>query len=351
MVMLKLFRRQESGQVLVVATLLVPVLLGMTAMAVDLGNYASDRRSLQNSADSIALAAARDLPDEDEAVESGQAWATKNGVPLSAVTISVTPVGASNANPTVTVDIRREHDFIFARAIGISGRSVGAHAAAIKTSPGGLAGVSPWSVLQSAQQAAEPGELVTLKYDANDPTTGNFGVIRLDGTGSSVYLDSMENRSSSLICAEGATGCTDTSPVCTDEVCPSETGNKVGPTRSGVDYLLDNTDPHCDTFAEAFSGPVGGQYSLNPQCNPWLDGSYPSLRVIIIPVIDSLCNGSCSVTVVSFALFWLEGYQAGACSGNQCEIQGRFVNADINVNALAGVYDADSSIHFVRLSE
>ena len=166
-----------------------------------------------------------------------------------------------------------------------------------------------------------------------------------------MYLDSVENRSGSLICAAGTTNCTDTSPVCADEVCPSETGNKVGPTRNGVDYLLANTDVHCDTFGEAFSGPVNGQYSLNPQCNPWLDGSYPSLRVIIVPVINSLCNGSCDVTVVSFALFWLEGYQAGACTGNSCEIEGRFVNADINIGALAGVYDPNSSIHFVRLSE
>lgn len=349
--MAKLIHRRESGQVLVAVALLLPMILGMTALAVDLGNYASKRRNLQNSADSIALAAARDLPDGDEAAESGRAWATKNGVPLSALTITVTQAGANNPNPKVTVSVSRPHHFAFARIIGISSRNVGARAVAIKTSPGGLAGLSPWSVLESAQQAAIPGELITLKYDATDPTTGNFGIIQIDGSGSSVYLDSIENTSDSVICADGVTGCTDTSPVCTADVCPSETGNKVGPTRTGVDYLMDNTDPHCDTFAEAFSGPVSGEYSLNTQCNPWLDGSYPSLRVIIVPVINSLCNGSCDVTVMSFALFWLEGTVAGGCTGNKCEIQGRFVNADINVGALAGVYDPDSSIHFVRLTE
>lgn len=349
--MMKLGRRPESGQVLIAFALLLPMLLGMAALAVDLGNYASERRSLQNSADSIALAASRDLPDAAQAVASGQAWAAKNGVAAGAVTITVTQASTGNPNPKVTVDVRKKHGFVFGRVIGISSRNVGAHAVAIKTSPGGLAGVSPWSVLQSAEQAAQPGSLVTLKYDANNPTTGNFGIIQIDGSGSSVYLHSVENRSGSLVCAQGATGCTDTSPVCTFDVCPSETGNKVGPTRNGVDYLMSTADPHCDTFAEVFSGPVNGQYTLNTQCNPWLDGSYPSPRVIIIPVINSLCNGSCSVTVVSFALFWLEGYQAGACTGNSCEIQGRFVNADINVNALAGVYDPNSSIHFVRLTE
>jgi Flp pilus assembly protein TadG len=349
--MMKLSRRTESGQVLVIVALLFPMLLGMVALAVDLGNYAAERRTLQNSADSIALAASRDLPDAAQAVASGKAWATKNGVALSDVTITVTQPTTGDPNPKVTVDIQKKHAFAFAKVIGISSRNVGAHAAAIKTSPGGLAGLSPWSVLESAQAAATPGDLVTLKYDANDPTNGNFGIVQIDGSGSSVYLDSIENTTTSTVCAQGATDCTDTSPVCTVDVCPSQTGNKVGPTRTGADYLLANTDPHCDTFAEAFSGPVNGKYELNTQCNPWLDGSYPSLRVILIPVINSLCNGSCNVTVVSFALFWLEGYQAGACTGNSCEIQGRFVNADINVHALAGVYDPDSSIHFVRLVE
>lgn len=351
MVMLRLFRRQESGQILVTFALLLPILLGMTALAVDLGNYASERRSLQNAADSIALAASRDLPSQDQAIASGQLWATKNGVPLSAVTISVTQAGIGNPNPKVTVDIRKQHGFVFSRVVGISSTNVGAHAVAIKTSPGGLAGVSPWSVLRSAEQAAQPGSLVTLKYDATNPTNGNFGIIQLDGSGSAVYLNSVENRSTSQVCAQGATNCTSSSPVCTGDVCPSETGNKVGPTQTGVNYLMSTADPHCDTFAQVFSGPVNGQYNLNNQCNPWLDGSYPSPRVIIIPVISSLCNGSCSVTVVSFALFWLEGYVAGQCTGNSCTLQGRFVNANVDVHALAGVYDPNSSIHFVRLTE
>ncbi len=293
--MLTPIRRKESGQVLIVVALILPMLLGMAALAVDLGNYASERRSLQNSADSIALASSRDLPSSDAAVASGQAWATKNGVPLSAVTITVTQASTGNPNPTVTVDVKKGHNFVFGRVIGLSSKNVGAHAVAIKTSPGGLAGVSPWSVLQSAEQAATPGAEVTLKYDATNPTNGNFGIMQLD--------------------------------------------------------LMSNTDPHCDTFTEVFSGPVNGQYNLNPLCNPWLDGSYPSLRVIIIPVISSLCNGSCSVTVVSFALFWLDGYPSGQCTGNTCEIQGRFVNANIDAHALAGTYDPNSSIHFVKRTQ
>ena len=57
----------ERGQVAMIAAGLLPVLLGMTGLAVDVGSYMSERRQLQNAADSIALAGAQELPDEDAA--------------------------------------------------------------------------------------------------------------------------------------------------------------------------------------------------------------------------------------------------------------------------------------------
>jgi Putative Flp pilus-assembly TadE/G-like len=344
-------RTSERGQIITFTALLLPILLGMAAMAVDLGGLASDRRQLQNGADSIALAASRDLPNVAAAQASAQAWAAKNNVQWADVTFAVTPAGSGNPNPKVSIDIRRPYNFAFIRVLGIKSSTVGAHAAAIKTSPGGIAGLTPWAVLQSTQQAATPGSLVTLKYDANNPTTGNFGAIRLDGNGASVYQSTVDNGSTSTVCAQGVSGCSSTGPVCTTDVCPSQTGNVTGPTRSGIDFLMANTAIQCNSFGLVFSGPTNGKYTLNPQCNPWLSGSYASKRVIILPVISSLCNGSCALTVVSFAMFWLEGYQSGQCTGNSCQVQGRFVNADLTVDALAGVFDPNSSIHFTRLSE
>jgi hypothetical protein len=100
-----------------------------------------------------------------------------------------------------------------------------------------------------------------------------------------------------------------------------------------------------------FRSPIEGRTSLRNECNPWLEGSYDSHRVILIPVVEALCNGSCNLTVTSFAMFWLEGYPSGTCTGNDCEIQGRFIDADVTVNALAGAYDASASVQFARLSE
>ena len=333
------------------SALILPVLLAMVGMAIDLGGYADHRRTLQNAADSIALAAARDLPDSAAATASAHAWADKNGVPWSDVNVTITPAGAGSPNPKVSVDITRPHSFVFIRVLGVASRSVGAHAAAIKTSPGGAGDLMPWGVLQSVQQSAAFGDVITIKYDSNNVTTGNFGAIRLDGSGSSTYGDTINSGSTSIVCAQGIAGCTTVSSECTGSVCPTEPGNKVGDTRTGVQYRLDNTDAHCDTFAEAFSGPTNGKYTLNKECNPWLSGSYKSLRVVIVPTIASLCNGSCNVTITGFSLFWLEGFAGGGCKGNDCEVQGRFVNADMTIDALTGIYDANSSVHFTKLSE
>jgi Flp pilus assembly protein TadG len=341
----------EAGQVLILFVLLIPVLLGMAALAIDLGTYSAERRTLQNDADSIALAAAQDLPDESAAQATAQDWATDLGYAAADVTVVTQPASTSDPNPSVRVTIDQTHEFAFMRALGVSEAAVGATAKAVKTSPGGMGNVVPWAVLESTRDSTEPGETVVLKYDSNNVESGNFGAIRLDGNGSSVYRDSIEGGSTSTICSTATTSCTETSPVCTGAECQSETGNMVGPTRGGVDYRIENTDSYCDDFDEVFTDDGEGTYTLAAECNPWIDSSYTSLRVIVVPVISSLCNGSCAVTVTGFSLFWLDGYPNGRCTGSDCEIEGRFINADLTMGGLLGQYDPDSSVHFARLVE
>jgi len=166
---------------MMIFVVMLPILLGVAALAVDIGNYAGHRRSLQNAADSIALAAARDLPDATAAQTTAQAYTAKAGLSWSDVTFTVTPQSAGNPNPKVSVNVARPHGFGFMRALGVTSATVRAHAAAIKTSPGGGARLTPWAVTQTTLQFITPGLEVTLKYDATNPTTGNFGAIQIDG--------------------------------------------------------------------------------------------------------------------------------------------------------------------------
>lgn len=363
----------ERAQVLTMAALLAPVLLGMVGLSVDLGGYASDRRSLQNAADSIALAAAQDLPNESATLATAHSWAVKNDIDPADMAVNIT---GGNTAPKVKVSLHHTHHFAFMNALHINEIGVDASAAAQKASYGGSSGVVPWSITQATVDAAAVGALVTLKYDATGGNIGNFGAIRIDGSGASVYQRDVTYGSTSYICAVSAPHCAagacpdtypercaETSPTCDGPECTPQTGNMVGPTRVGVDYRVDHTTTACDTFAEAFGSPnAAGVYHLNNVCNPWGAGACPnpdttppttcSRRVIVIPVVDAFGNGaSATETIQRFALLYLEGYDSGHCNGNNCEIKGRFVKADLTAQALAGSYDEHALVHFARLTE
>ena len=375
--MFRFHHRHERGQVVMFAALLAPLLLGMTGMAIDIGGYAGHKRHLQNAADSIALAAAQDLckvtcTDTSAATTAGNQWAVKNNI--SATDATLTFSGGSTA-PTVRATIQTNHSFAFMKILGVNSKGVGASAAAVKVSFGGSSGIVPWSVTQATIDATGSGIPMVMKYDATGANVGNFGAIRIDGPGANTYGSSAAYGSQDFACAVTAPNCTtgacpgtypltcaENSPTCDGPDCTPETGNVIGPTRDAVDFRMNNTSAACDTFAEAFTSLSGGKYHLNGDCNPWTDGAGKctsnnpgdlcSRRVIIIPVVDAFGNGaSDNPTIQRFALVYLEGYDAGTCQGNNCEIKGRFVQADVNTRALSGAYDPKALVQFAKLTE
>ena len=359
-------KRGQSGQVLIIVAILLPSLAAMAGMAIDVGSYAADRTSLQNAADSIALAASQELPDTSAATGVAEDWAVRNGIDLGDMELFFTGQSPGNPNPKVRVRIERTHQFHFMQVVGVADKDVQASATSMKASYGGGSGIVPWSVTQATVDASGNGEIITMKYDAEGGELGNFGAIRIDGPGANTYNNSVRYGSSNYACAEGTPNCTpgacpgtypevcsETSPECDGPECTPETGNLVGPTRTGVDFRMSNASSACDSFTETFSGPdSSGRYFLDPQCNPYIDGSSGGTRVIIIPIVDTFGNGTSDpATITGFALVYLEGYEDGMCTGNSCEIQGRFVRADLSANALAGIYDPDALVQFSRLTE
>jgi Flp pilus assembly protein TadG len=377
----KIFRRRERGQALMFAALLLPILLGMTGMAIDIGTYAGHKRHLQNAADSIALAAAQDLckvtcSDTTAAAASGKTWAVKNNINPSDVTLTFS---GGSTTPTAHATIQTNHSFVFMKIVGIASKGIGASAAAVKASYGGGAGIVPWSVTAATLNGVVSGSLVTVKYDSNNVSSGNFDPIRIDASGANTYGNSVQygaqdvacaattTNCSTSSCAAGAfpTACAENSPSCTGPDCTPETGNVVGPTRTAVDFRMNNTTAECNTFGGGAPGTTGafwvsgGQYLLNPDCNPWSGpgqciGANPGLcsrRVIIVPIINGFGSGaSTPVTIQEFALIYLEGY-TGKCTGTSCQITGEYVQAHVSANALAGLYDPNASIQFTKLTE
>jgi len=350
--------RSERGQAFVAVVLFLTVIGGSAAIAIDVGSYAAERRDLQNASDAIALAASQELPDAAAARAVANTWAAKNGIDPSSMTVTITQQSLpAEPNPKVKVTIEKSHSFTFARMVGISSAEVQASATAIHTSPAGGAGIVPLSITKEALADVDYGDEVVLKYDANQILTGNTGPLRVDGPGSGncassdKYCSGVKYGSENVVCADGVdqTYCDGPSAVDT------EPGNKVGATRTAINYRLDNTSTECNDFTDVFEDdPTSSDpdlYSITQECNPFLASSTSSLRVVIIPVINQLCNGSCQVTITGFVLAYLERIGSGGCTGNDCEVVARFARVDQNVGLLAGTFNPNSSNQFVRLAE
>lgn len=379
------FHRQERGQVLVLTVILLTVFGGMVAIAVDLGTLTADRRDLQNYADAIALAASLELPDEAQAQAAATQWALNNDIDPSIMTVTITQQNLpSEPNPKVLVELERDHGFVFAPLIGISSAMVGAHAVAIKTSPSGGVHMVPIAVTEDALGACGANQC-TIKYDAVNLEQGNSGPVRIDGPGngncnsSDNYCSGVINGSETTICAFGA----DTTWCNGDTEVDTQPGNLVGGTRKAITCRVTDlgdpgrdestcdgvyTDDECHEFDDVFyDDPLDNDpdvYRMTQDCNPFIGGLYASSQPIIVPVIcvvlsdgtcegnfDS-CTGTCEVRIVEFALFFLEGFaNPGSCTGNDCEVVGRFVDVNQNIGLLAGTFDPTAFNQFVRLVE
>ena len=176
---------------------------------------------------------------------------------------------------------------------------------------------------------------------ANNLSNGNFGPIRIDGPGGAIHQESIMTGSETSVCGLSQ-------PSCTDATVSTQTGNLIGPTSAGFEYVFANTSSDCDEFDEVLIPTDGDAYRIRGTCNPWSEDT-SSLRLVLVPVIDSFCNGSCDVTILYFTAMFLN--ELGSCTGNECEVTGTFVSviADPTSGAELGIYDEDSPIKFVRL--
>jgi hypothetical protein len=134
--------------------------------------------------------------------------------------------------------------------------------------------------------------------------SGHFFALALDGTGGSVYRDTIVNGSQ-------------TAYRIGDSVT-LEPGNKVGPTRQGTQALID-ADSH-SAWNDEKNLPESNLYRVTPHAGekPWMD----SPRVVRIPIYDpqvALNQGRSTMTIAAFAGFWIERIDT------QGTVIGRFV--------------------------
>ena len=131
--------RDESGQVFALFAVALVVLLGMTALVIDLGYAYYVKRSLQASADAAATAGALELPDAGAAVSRAQQYGGSEGgknergnIPAVTTAVSTKCLAIAPCKPVNAVVVRQTTKVrtLFARVLGIDTLNVQARATA-----------------------------------------------------------------------------------------------------------------------------------------------------------------------------------------------------------------------------
>jgi Putative Flp pilus-assembly TadE/G-like len=138
-------RKNERGQAIVLMVLSLVVLIGMAALAIDVGSWYRTKRRLQGTADAAALAGAQQLPKSPGAARTmAMDYADKNGGDVSASDIQI--AATFNDNDTIRVKAKRTDAGVFSGVLGITSSDIDASAAARVDTPQSVRWVAPMVV-------------------------------------------------------------------------------------------------------------------------------------------------------------------------------------------------------------
>jgi Flp pilus assembly protein TadG len=137
--------REEEGQAVVLTYVCLVVLLGMSALVLDVGAWYHAQRQLQASVDAAALAGAQAMPDDPgAAVTLANQYLDKNG---GAAARSVGLKSVESANDSVSVSATRHAPGFFSKVLGIESVTVSAEPTATGgVNPSEVTGVAPIAV-------------------------------------------------------------------------------------------------------------------------------------------------------------------------------------------------------------
>ncbi len=308
----------DSGATAVVVAVMIVVLLGLGAFAIDAGALYSERRSLQGAADAGALAGVQELPGSPStAAGAAVTFAGRNvaGLGVTDPTITARVIDGTQVECVVRDPSR---PLMLARFINHDTGRAGARAVAAVQSPSSFTKrVMPFGIMSMEPSGTAPfgypfGASVRLKQPAGDGESGNFQFLSLtDPPGGHVgYNDigwALENG-----------GVPD--PVYINTQYNTKTGvNGKNVSKDLNKWIAGDShrfDEVCQLQEDGFVD------LLDPDCH----------RLIVCPIIvapgppvqynwDDI-KGSKPVLIIGFAYFYIEGV---GTQGNDCYVDGRFV--------------------------
>ncbi len=259
---------RERGQMLVIITVLLPVLLGALALGVDVSVFYFEWAQLQKAADASALAGAGYLPgNPDRGVETAESYAEMNGVNEDEI-VSVT---AGSDNSTLTVELSREVPYYFGRILGLTQTRVVASATAEVEGTRSATGILPVGI--DSQTSYTFGQQISLIFSASSYGPGNWGGLALGEPGASTFENNV---------IDGYGG-----SVSVGQMVTTQTGEMVGPTLTAFQTRIDSGE-------SAYPDATCEDHSLNDP------------RAVTVPIVNyANINGSSQVPVVGFARLWL----------------------------------------------
>jgi Flp pilus assembly protein TadG len=304
--------QRERGQTLVVITVFMMSLLGMAAMAIDVGTWYQDKRHLQSDADAAALAGAAAI-----AINTANMAASANFTQnkLSGETATVTLPDYD----TITVTTNYTAATFFSKLFGKSSAAISATATAkIQANGAGKHHVSPYIVTVASYNN---GQGTTL---FNCDASGNCGTVDLptaaNTTGGScsgaVYTGITGNVTGAV------SGALDIGEVDVGGCLSPKTGN-AQPSANTVNQLAGSMSQDLRSIGN-------GQYEVIPQ--GWDDAQGLPPRLIFVPIVQSFANGT-NATVTVKAMVWFYITSATG-SGNGLRINGQYVSMSLPASAV-----------------
>jgi Flp pilus assembly protein TadG len=175
--------RSESGQAVLITVFFMTVVLGATALTLDVGDWYREQRQAQATADAAALAGAQVLPyDATQAQTLAQQYADSNGGGVGAGDITFRSDWVPN--DTVKVKVNRTAPGFFSKLFSIDQVNISATAAARADTPEQVNGAAPIVVNKLHPLLSGPGcpcfnQETTLPLSKTG-APGAFGLITLD---------------------------------------------------------------------------------------------------------------------------------------------------------------------------
>ncbi|WZL72721.1 Tad domain-containing protein [Clostridiaceae bacterium 35-E11] len=215
--MVKNIFHEEKGNVLVLVSLIITLLLGMTGLVIDGGALYTVKSHLEKSARAAVLSGAQELTAETVVVASiVKDVLTAHHAQDHLVSLNI------ELGKYAKIHLKQEVPLTFMNLFGFHSAPVEVTATAQILQMGRANGAAPLGIDESIP--LEYYKEYQLKVDQTEVSHGNFGVLALGGPGSQTYEDNLRN---------GYQG-----EIKLGDIIETQTGNIAGKTRTVINERI-----------------------------------------------------------------------------------------------------------------